>query len=139
MTMSESLCLDTQSHKYSGRVNTDIDLESDPVEVAGQSLDFLINCINGKWKFPLAYFLITRLRRKQKAAHLLICLQKCKVGVKIISITYDGPAANFSMFEHLRCDLMQADGRRTYFKFDYDKIYCFIDPCHAVKLIRNLW
>lgn len=137
MSIRKSLCWDPRSQKYYGRVDIGIDIESDCVEVASQCLVFLLNCVNGKWKLPVAYFLITSLSGEQKASLLQICLQKCKeVGVKIISITCDGPAANFSMFDHLGCNLMHASDR-TYLTINDDKIFCFIDPCHAVKLIRN--
>lgn len=54
-----------------------------------------------------------------------------EVQMKIISVTCDGPAANFSMFDRLGSNLMQASGR-TYFEIDDDKFYRFIDPCHAI-------
>lgn len=137
MAIRKSLCWNPRLQKYSGRVNTGIEFESDSIEVANQCLVFLVNCINGRWKLPVAYFLITSLSGEQKAALLQICIQKCKdVGVKIVSVTCDGPAANFSMFGHLGCNLMQ-DQINTYFEHDSDKIYAFIDPCHVIKLIRN--
>lgn len=137
MAIRKSLIWDPRNQKYHGRVNTGTEIDNDSLEVANQSLVFLINCVNGKWKLPVAYFLITSLTGEQKASLVLNLLHKCsEIGVKISSITCDGPASNFSMFQHLGCNLLQ-NPNKTYFDFECNKIYVFIDPCHALKLVRN--
>ncbi|CAG4923136.1 unnamed protein product [Colias eurytheme] len=135
MSIRKSLIWDPQSKQYHGRVNIGSDVDSDSTEVASQSFVFLLNCVNGKWKLPIAYFLITSLSGEQKAGLLHSCLHKCfEVGVNVISVTCDGPASNFSMYQHLGCNLMQNE---TFFYLEDHKIYAFIDPCHALKLVRN--
>uniref|UniRef100_A0A2A4JJZ8 THAP-type domain-containing protein n=1 Tax=Heliothis virescens TaxID=7102 RepID=A0A2A4JJZ8_HELVI len=137
MSIRKSLCWDPTLKKYSGRVDIGLENESDTSEVASQCLVFLVNCVNGKWKLPVGYFFITNLSGEQKAALVQTCLYKCQeAGIKIVSITCDGPAANFCMFERLGCNLLE-DQTNTSFMCNSDVIHCFIDPCHAIKLIRN--
>ncbi|KAH9636545.1 hypothetical protein HF086_014806 [Spodoptera exigua] len=64
-------------------------------------------------------------------------LKLCEdVGVKVVSITCDGPAANFSMFTTFGCDILRQQNI-TSFESGNTRVHAFIDPCHAIKLIRN--
>lgn len=66
-----------------------------------------------------------------------MCIRRFEeVGAKVVSITCDGPAANFSMFCSLGCDHMKGQNV-TKFKRGENRIYIFIDPCHTIKLVRN--
>jgi hypothetical protein len=64
-----------------------------------------------------------------------------KVGVEIASVAFDGAAANlsiahvlgadFSNFQKLKTDFPQKTGTKC-------PVYIILDPCHMVKLLRNL-
>lgn len=70
----------------------------------------------------------------------IIC-KVTKVGIKIVSITFDGYATNAPM-----CNLMGASLKidpKTFRPFFFnslngEKNYIFMDPCHMLKLLRNL-
>ncbi|KAF9413687.1 hypothetical protein HW555_008133 [Spodoptera exigua] len=137
MAIRKSLCWDAQKKTYCGRVNYGATIDSDSLEEANQCLVFLLTCINGRWKLPLGYFLITSMTGEQKSALLKMCLERCnEAGVKVVSVTCDGPAAKFSMFAALGCDLNK-DQTKTVFSYGENNVHTFIDPCHAIKLIRN--
>lgn len=84
-------------------------IDNDSAEEASQALVVLITCINGRWKIPIGYFLITSLTGELKGIIVNTALKLCDdVGVKIVSITCDGPVANFSMYKHLGCDMLRS-------------------------------
>lgn len=135
MAIRKSLCWDPQTKTYYGRVNFGIDCDMDSLEVANECLVLLLTCINGSWKLPVGYFFITALSGEQKAVLVKTCIHKCEeVGVKVVSLTCDGPAANFSMFSALGCDF---NSGQVIFTYSNSIIHAFIDPCHAIKLVRN--
>lgn len=86
---------------------------------------------------PIGYFYITSLTGEQKSGHIDTALRLCEdVGVKVVSITCDGPVVNFSMFSSLGYNIIRNQDK-TSFERGNTFIHAFIDPCHAIKLIRN--
>lgn len=137
MAIRKDLIWDPISKKYYGRIDYGHNIDSDGVGEAKQSLVILLNCINGSWKLPIGYFYINSLSGEQKTVLIQTALKLCQdVGVKIVSITCDGPATNFSMFECLGINLIE-DQNQTSFEHNGSRIHAFIDPCHAIKLVRN--
>lgn len=137
MAIRKSLTWDPKAQKCYGRVDYGHNLDSDSVDEANQSLVILLNCINGTWKLPIGYFFITTLTGEQKSILIKAAIQLCEnVGVKVVSITCDGPAPNFSMFESLGKNIM-INPNSTSFQCSNSQIQAFIDPCHAIKLVRN--
>lgn len=135
MAIRKSLCWDPQTKTYYGRVNVGTDCDMDSLEVANECLVLLLTCINGSWKLPVGYFFIRALSGEQKAVLVKICIHKCEeVGIKVVSLTCDGPSANFSMFSALGCDF---NSNQVTFTYSNSIIHAFIDPCHAIKLVRN--
>lgn len=59
-----------------------------------------------------------------------------KTGVKIVGMTFDGAKSNIAM-----CKILGADfkAKQTYVTNPHsdDKIFCFLDPSHMLKLLRN--
>lgn len=93
--------------------------------------------LNDRWKIPIGYFLITSLTGEQKHIIMGTALKLCQdIGVKVVSITCDGPAANFSMFTSFGCDILRQQDV-TSFESGNARVHAFVDPCHAIKLIRN--
>lgn len=57
------------------------------------------------------------------------------------SLTFDGPASHFSMAHSLGANL-SITNTKTFFPHPCDPtkfVNCIIDPCHALKLVRNAW
>lgn len=66
--------------------------------VAKEALVFMLTCINGPWKIPVGYFLINGITAEQKASLVRQALNLIEEsGVNVISLTFDGCPANFSM------------------------------------------
>ena len=69
------------------------------------------------------------------------CLAKLhSVGVKIGSLTFDGLSTNAAMVKGLGCSL-DSENLKTSFPHPVmqEQICIFFDPCHRLKLIRNLF
>ena len=96
--------------------------------------------INGSWKVPCGYFFIDGLSGAERANLVKVCIQYLSdVGVKVISLTCDGPSCHFSMLSALGATFKALD-MVTYFPHPQDKkekIYALLDVCHMLKLVRN--
>lgn len=138
MAIRKSLIWDQRAQKFYGRVDYgNHNIDTDTAEEASQVLVLLLTCINGSWKIPIGYFFITSVTGEQKSGIVNTALQLCEnVGIKVVSVTCDGPVANFCMFSHLGCDILK-NQEKTSFERGNTLVHAFIDPCHAVKLIRN--
>lgn len=67
------------------------------------------------------------------------CLEKChEVGIRVVSLTCDGPPVNLTMANLLGCRLDHKN-LKTFFKHPStnDDVVFILDPCHMVKLVRN--
>lgn len=114
-------------------------LQSDSLPEAKEAIVFLINCINGRWKLPVGYFLINGLTGMQKSNLITMCLHLLhEAGVTVASLTFDGAATNITMANCLGADL-SINSSKTYFPHPVTKqpIYILLDPPHMLKLIRN--
>jgi len=93
------------------------------------------------FKVPVGYFLIDGLGGTERANLVHQFLSKLhEVGITVISLTFDGSAANLAMANHLGCKLdVLTYEFVTSFKHplaDYN-VSLFLDPCHMLKLVRN--
>ncbi|KAL1446909.1 hypothetical protein WDU94_007611, partial [Cyamophila willieti] len=125
--------------KHVGYVNFGVDYNDDSVPHAKEALVFLLNCINGSWKYPIAYFFVAGISGEQLAGLIRQCLTFLSdTGITVTSLTFDGAAANISMATNLGC-CFDPDNLKTYFLHPEtgDKVYAFLDPCHMLKLVRN--
>jgi len=126
--------------KYRGYVDIGHNIEDDSMPAATEALVFLVVCVNGSWKLPVAYFLLDGLKGKDRANLINICLQRLyEVGVTVLCITCDGAASNVAMFAELGAK-MSPDDLQPWFTHPGDntrKIYVLLDVCHMLKLLRN--
>lgn len=114
----------------------------DNTDHASEALVLMVVALNGQWKLPIAYFLISSLTGEEKANivnEALIKLYEC--GVIITSLTSDGPRVNFTMIKELGAKINDLDNIQPYFlhPVDESKIYIILDTCHMIKLVRNNW
>ena len=66
----------------------------------------MVVAVNSTWKVPCAYFLVNGLSGTEHANLIKKCLRKLlEVGVKVISLTCDGPSCHFSMLSELGVNL----------------------------------
>lgn len=132
-------CIEWDGKKYSGFVNcgqkTD---ESDNLPVAKETLVFMLTCLNGSWKFPIGYFLVDGVTAEQKAELVKLCIDLVsECGIDIVSVTFDGCPANFSMAKILGCQIDDGEQINPVFYHKGRKVAIFPDPSHMLKLVRN--
>lgn len=98
--------------------------------------------VNGHWKLPIGYFIVHSLTGAEKANIVRDALTRLSsVGVRITSVTCDGPSANFTMATELGAEVTNIHNLQPHFHHHVDgsKIYRIFDACHMIKLVRNNW
>jgi len=130
--------------RYCGYVNLGIHgvrtEDSDHPPKANQALVFMIVALNGHWKVPVGYFLIKSLTGSERSSLLLKCFELIHdSGIIVRSLTFDGTSSNINMCTTLGANFQFGKNFKPFFidPTSQKKIYCFIDPCHDLKLIRN--
>ena len=128
--------------RFVGYVDIGTGVDNDTAPVATEALVFLVVSLKGHWKVPVGYFFIEGLFGDERANLIKQCLLKLHdVGVRIPTVTCDGPSCNFAMLEALGADL-QPPNVRPYFDHPADsslKVYVVLEACHMLKLVRNAW
>lgn len=122
-----------------GYVNMGIEIDDDQQPIAKEALVFMVTCINKNFKVPVGYFLIDGLSSFQRANLLRQCLTLLhSYNVNVVSLTFDGLAANFAMATNLGCNF-KLTNMKTSFPHPVTKkqIVVFLDPSHMLKLVRN--
>ena len=127
--------------KFVGYIDMGTGLDDDSMPVAKEALTFMVVGVNDLFKVPVEYFLIDGLGGTERANLVTHCLSRLHdAGVLVVSLTFDGCAANLSMLRNLGCNLdVLSSDFRTCFKHpvsDYD-VCVFLDPCHMLKPVRN--
>ena len=96
---------DGQKYCWFVDLGTGVD-DNDSLPLAKDALVFMVVAVNSTWKVPYAYFLVNGLSGIQHANLIKICLRKLlEVGVKVISLAFDGPSCHFSMLSELGVNL----------------------------------
>lgn len=113
--------------------------DTDSLPEAKDALVFLLVAINSRWKVPVAYFLINGLTGKEKSNMVNKCVEIVHTtGAVVVSLTFDGAAANVSMVKDLGDDLSPFNLKSTFLNsITNEPIFIFIDMCHVIKLLRN--
>lgn len=82
-----------------------IQVESQETE-ATEALVFMLVCLNGKWKFPIGYFLQCKSSASVQAGLIKTAITMAsEVGVRVWSVTCDGTSANLSTMKQLGCKI----------------------------------
>uniref|UniRef100_A0ABD2WYE5 THAP-type domain-containing protein n=1 Tax=Trichogramma kaykai TaxID=54128 RepID=A0ABD2WYE5_9HYME len=111
----------------------------DNEEQASNALVFMLVCINGYFKIPVAYYLINSLSGDQKSSLILEILDECCVHeIDVRNITFDGALSNINMVEKLGASIY-GNTSISYFHSSIleRRIYVSLDACHMLKLVRN--
>lgn len=127
--------------KYQGYIEMGTGLDDDSIPLAKEALVFMVVGINHSFKLPVAYFFIDGLSGKERAGLVQQCLTRLHdAGVDVVSLTFDGCAANLAMAKSLGCVLEAHSANfKTFFSHPSTKenVYVFLDACHMLKLVRN--
>ena len=125
---------------YVGYIDLGSGVDDDALPVAKEALVFLLVSVTERWKVPVGYFLIDGLHGDERANLLCTCLSRLhEVNANVVSVTFDGSSANLAMASKLGRTL-KASVPNTAFEHPETNIpICIIlDPCHMLKLMRNL-
>lgn len=121
------------------------DLGAGPEENSGEASEVLVFMLVGltsRWKAPIAYYLTQGLTSDTQGELLLHCLEAVSsTGLKVHCVTMDGHASNMSMVKRLGVQLDVQTDVKAYFILPGtdEKIFVMFDPCHMIKLVRNMW
>ncbi len=126
--------------KYHGYVDLGNGVVDDTLPAAKDALVFMVVSLNESWKVPCGYFFMDGLSGAERANLVKVCIQRLHdVGVKVISLTCDGPSCHLSMLSTLGATLKPSN-MIPYFPHPQnkkEKIYVLLDICHMLKLVRN--
>lgn len=128
--------------RYYGLVDLGIHMsnDTDVPRQATNALVFMVVALNDHWKVPVGYFLIDALNGKERASLLEKCFEFIyETGVILHSVTFDGAIVNLSMCTALGANFELGNNFKPYIVHNItkEKIFCFFDPCHMLKLVRN--
>lgn len=142
--MLDEMYIHKQTEFDGDQIHGYVDIGAGEMEnvVATQALVFMVVAVNESWKIPIAYFLISSMNGEERANLVRESLIRLhEVGVRVVSLTCDGPSQNFSMIRELGAKLDIMD-MRSYFFHPVDhtqKVHVLLDPCHMLKLLRNVF
>ncbi|KAL2092739.1 hypothetical protein ACEWY4_012537 [Coilia grayii] len=125
-------------HQLHGYVN----IGSGEIEnnMAKEALVVMVVAINESWKVPIAYFLINSMDATDKANVVRESLSRLyEVGIKVVSLTFDGLKTNIAMARKLGANINIKD-MKPYFPHPEDQsqqVHVLLDACHMLKLLRN--
>ncbi|XP_072758714.1 uncharacterized protein [Anoplolepis gracilipes] len=139
--MSISQHIEYDGEKFSGYVDFGNEIINDKTNIVKDALVFLIVCMNAAWKVPVGYFLINGITAYQKNNLIMHCI--CLLhdtGVRVVGLTFDGTTTNFTTAKKLQCNLTP-NCLQTWFPHPVtnEKLFIFLDPCHMIKLVRNMF
>lgn len=116
MSIKKGKVYDRVSGKFVGLVDFGNESMNTSVE-ATEALYFMLVCLNGKWKLPIAYFLINKITAKIQGELINAALELThKKAVRVRSITFDGASTNLATARYLA---------KTNAADDYDEDYLF--------------
>uniref|UniRef100_A0A2S2Q0B7 THAP domain-containing protein 9 n=1 Tax=Sipha flava TaxID=143950 RepID=A0A2S2Q0B7_9HEMI len=101
----------------------------------------MLVCLNGKWKWPIGYFLQAKSTASIQAGLVTTTITMAhSIGLRIWSVTCDGTSTNISTMSLLGCKISSCYSEIVeYFLIPEidQKIRYVPDSCHNLKLARN--
>lgn len=120
----------------------DMGSEISSSEVASEALVVLVMGIKSAWKRPIAYFATTGVTASVQVQILRNVFDALlEINVVPVSLTLDGCSTNMSTLRQLGCST-DPYNIRSWFPLPASplgRIYALPDPCHMIKLMRNVF
>ncbi|XP_025405849.1 uncharacterized protein LOC112680072 [Sipha flava] len=105
---------------------------------ATEALVFMLVCLNGKWKWPIGYFLQAKSTASIQAGLVTTAITMAhSIGLRIWSVTCDGTSTNYSTMSLLGCKISSCYSEIVeYFLIPEidQKIRYVPDSCHKLKI-----
>lgn len=140
MAIRKNLQWSAAHKQFQGQITYGFRPDCTEVPLANNALVFMMSGINFDLSIPLAYYFINSLTAAEKVKLLTEVISVIsELGVRVISITFDGLASNATMCKQLGANF-KMNNLKPYFELPGDdrKIYVIIDPSHVLKLARNI-
>ena len=128
--------------KAYGHVDNGTGIEEEFPDIAVDAFVLMVVSYNSFFKIPVGYFFSAGLSANSKKNMVVTCIQELhKIGIKVKSLTFDGASSNLAMAKQLGCSFKNEDLKSSFVNpaDSTEKIQIFLDPCHMLKLIRNLF
>ncbi len=101
MSIKKGKVYDTMSGKFVGLVDFGNESMNTNIE-ATEALYFMLVCLNGNWKLPIAYFLINKITAKIQGELINAALELThEKAIRVRSITFDGASTNLATARYL--------------------------------------
>lgn len=106
MSIRKKIIYDSNNDKFMGYCDFgNFNVESQETE-ASEALVFMLVSLNGKWKWPIGYFLQAKSTASIQAGLVRTAITLAhEVGIRVWSVTCDGTASNQSTMVQLGCKL----------------------------------
>lgn len=131
--------LEYDGSKFSGYIDLGENIACDYAILGNKVLVFMIVCINGGWKIPIAYYLIKGLSADEISNLVTECFKAVhETDMKIVSLTYDKTSTNFSVFKNLGCNFSDVTSLQILFPYSAtnEKVVAFFDS-YMLKLVNT--
>lgn len=106
MSIRKKIVYDGKEDKFVGYCNfggIQVETQETP---ATEALFFMLVGLNGKWKWPIGYFLQAKSTAIIQAGLITTAIQIAKeAGARVWGVTCDGTTTNLSTMTHLGCKL----------------------------------
>lgn len=139
MAIKKHLQWSKSKKMFLGQITYGFRPENLALPIANNALVFMLNGINFDMTLPISYYFINSLKTHEKVVLLTKTITTViKCGVRVLSVTFDGLATNFTMCESLGASF-DINNLKPYFVLPGNdcKIYVILDPSHVLKLARN--
>jgi len=101
----------------------------------------MVVAVDASWKLAIAYFFIAHLGSDDKSQLVRVALQKLHdIKIQAVGVTCDCPTTNWAALKQLGASFC-AEDLKSWFPHPCDaaeKVQVIFDPCHLVKLVRNV-
>lgn len=140
MKVKQMMQYDHRRGEFTGFVNLGHNYSNDTDALATEALVFMAVSITGHWKQVIGYFLINGLSADVQMELILHAIEHLReTGINVRALTLDGLKTNLSMIKKLGCCLDPDNLSSSFVTPEGQTIHCFIDACHCLKLVRNVF
>lgn len=142
MHIRKQTIYDVTKQAYIGFVDFGGALTGDSEKMAGETLVFMVVGLMGKWKCPIAYFLIDGASATVLCQMVNMALQfLLAADLNCMTLSCDGTSVNIECLRKLGCkigkSLGEIDGSFPHPSVPNQRVYAILDSCHMLKLARN--
>lgn len=142
MAIRKQKIFDKSKNKFIGFCDYGPHILCNDKEQAKEALVFMLNSLNGKWRWPIGYVLQNKTPASVLAQLISTSIRlSVGAGLYVYGLTCDGAKTNLAAMRKLGCIIDgEFESLNPVFQVEgIDKDFYFVpDACHNLKLARNL-